>query len=56
VLDGLDPEGAMTESGRRAKRGHRNGPRPVALPDRWYELADSDELLDPSADVLVSGG
>jgi nifR3 family TIM-barrel protein len=56
VLDGVDGSEQLTESGRRAKRGHRNGPRPVALPDRWYELADSDEQLDPSADVLVSGG
>jgi nifR3 family TIM-barrel protein len=56
VLAGLDRSLPMADNGRRAKRGHTNGPRPVALPDRWYELAESDEGLDPAADVLVSGG
>jgi nifR3 family TIM-barrel protein len=56
VLGGLDRSLPMAENGRRARRGHTNGPRPVALPDRWYELAGSEEALDPSAGVLVSGG
>ena len=56
VMAGLDGDAEMTENGVRAKRGHRNGPKPVALPEHWYELADSDAALDPAADVLVSGG
>lgn len=52
----FDPTATMTENGRRARRGHTNGPRAVALPDRWYELADSDEGIDDAAGLAVSGG
>ena len=38
VLSAIDGDGEMTDNGIRAKRGHRNGPKPVSLPDRWYEL------------------
>lgn len=55
-LAALDGDAAMTPEGRRAKRGHQNGPRPVALPDRWYELADSDDALAPGAESPTSGG
>lgn len=56
VLGKLDPAAELDENGRRARRGHTNGPRPVALPDRWYELADSDEGVDAAAGLAHSGG
>lgn len=56
VMGRLDPDLGMVEGGRRIRRGHKHGPRPVHLPEHWYELADSDEALDPSADLVVSGG
>ena len=52
----LDGGATMAENGRRARRGHTNGPRPVALPEGWYDLADSDEALERGAESLVSGG
>jgi hypothetical protein len=56
VLATLDRDRTMAPNGRRARRGHTNGPRPVALPDRWFELADSEAALDAAAGVAVSGG
>ena len=40
LLDDLDRTAQPMREARRAKRGHTNGPRPVALPDRWIETAD----------------
>ena len=37
-------------------RGHSQGPRQVALPDRWYELAESEAPLDAAAESPSSGG
>ena len=55
MLDALDPSLAFPVSARRARRGHTNGPRPVALPHRWIETADNLDVPE-GADVLVSGG
>ena len=56
TLAELDPAATMTEAGRRSKRGHVGGPRTVSLPDRWFENAESDAELDPSAESVSSGG
>lgn len=56
VLGCLDPTATMTDNGLRARRGHTNGPRPVSLPDGWFDLRDSDERLDPAAGDAASGG
>jgi len=56
VLGRIDPGLGMIEGGRRLRRGHKHGPRRVSLPDGWYDLADSDEALDPAADLAISGG
>ena len=56
TLAALDRAATMTPEGPRAKRGHQNGPRPVALPDRWFELADRETALHGDAEALVSGG
>ena len=55
LLGSLDPDVALPDAARRLPRGHTDGPRPVALPDRWYETAD-DPRPPVGADVLVSGG
>jgi nifR3 family TIM-barrel protein len=55
-LAGLDPAIEVMPNGLRARRGHSHGPRPVALPERWYELADSDAALDAAAESSSSGG
>ncbi len=39
----------------RAKRGHTNGPRPVALPHGWLENAESVAVPE-GGELLVSGG
>jgi nifR3 family TIM-barrel protein len=43
------------EEARRARRGHTNGPRPVAIPPGWLESID-DPRPPLGADALVSGG
>ncbi len=55
LLGRLDPEIPLPDSARRLARGHTDGPRPVALPDRWLENRD-DPTPPAGADLLVSGG
>lgn len=56
LLGSLDPTEEMTAEGIRAKRGHTHGPRPVALPEGWYESADSRDALAAEAESVTSGG
>jgi nifR3 family TIM-barrel protein len=56
VMGGLDPELELVEGGRRIRRGHTHGPKAVALPDRWYDLADAEDAVDPGAELATSGG
>lgn len=51
----LDPEARPDPNSLRAARGHTGGPRPVALPDGWFDRID-DPTPPQGADVLVSGG
>jgi nifR3 family TIM-barrel protein len=55
VLDETDPELALPPEGRRMRRGHTDGPRPVALPEGWLDLVD-DPTPPVGAELLVSGG
>lgn len=55
LLDQLDGSLELPKPAWRAKRGHTNGPRPVALPHRWIETADDYDVPE-GAEVLVSGG
>lgn len=55
VLDDLDPHTVLPDAAVRMPRGHTDGPRPVALPDRWLETRD-DPLPPAGADVFASGG
>ena len=56
LLDEVDPDMALDPASLRVPRSHRNGPRPVALPDGW--LDDPEDATPPSAEaeLLVSGG
>jgi nifR3 family TIM-barrel protein len=55
LLDELDPAVPFPEEARRMPRGHTGGPRPVAVPEGWFD--DVDDPTPPvGADVLVSGG
>jgi hypothetical protein len=51
----LDPNVAFPEVAHRAARGHTHGPRPVSVPDGWFDAID-DPTPPVGADVLVSGG
>ncbi len=54
-LDDIDPDLVLPDEGRRVRRGHTGGPRPVQLPHGW--LDDVDDPTPPvGADLLVSGG
>ena len=55
ILGGIDGSLELPDEARRMKRGHTNGPSPVALPDRWLELVD-DPTPPEGAELLVSGG
>ena len=55
LLDDLDPATPLPPGGARLRRGHTNGPRPVALPPRWLDTVD-DPTPPAGADALVSGG
>ena len=55
LLDGLDHSLPFPPEALRMARGHTNGPRPVHLPDRWFDTVD--DLTPPvGGDLLVSGG
>ena len=56
ILGELDPTLELVEGGRRLRRGHTHGPKAVALPDGWYDLADAEGGLDPAAEMATSGG
>jgi len=55
ILAGLDPDARFPAEALRVPRSHSNGPRRVALPDRWLEDPD-DPAPAMGPDDLVSGG
>jgi nifR3 family TIM-barrel protein len=55
LLGRMDPTIALPPDARRLPRGHTDGPRPVALPDRWLETRD-DPTPPAGAELGVSGG
>lgn len=54
-LGALDPETRRPPHAAALPRGHTDGPRAVALPDRWLECRD-DPTPPAGAELLVSGG
>lgn len=54
IVAELDPALQLVEGGRRFKRGHTNGPRPVHLP--YGYLDDRDDPTPPSVDAEIAGG
>ena len=55
VLDNLNPDVELPAAAARLPRGHTDGPRPVALPERWLESRD-DPNPPVGADGFASGG
>lgn len=55
LLDQLDPALLGTRPGQTLPRGPSNGPRPVALPERWLDRRD-DPMPPAGADEFASGG
>jgi nifR3 family TIM-barrel protein len=55
LLGRLDPTISLPAAARRLPRGHTDGPRPVALPDRWLETRD-DPTPPAGAELGISGG
>jgi nifR3 family TIM-barrel protein len=55
LLAPLDPSIPFPPEARRMARGHTHGPRPVTVPDGWFDAID-DPTPPVGADVLVSGG
>jgi nifR3 family TIM-barrel protein len=54
-LTGIDADMRRPPESARWHRGHTDGPRPVALPERWLETRD-DPTPPFGAELLVSGG
>ena len=52
---GVDGTLELPPEALRMKRGHTDGPRPVALPEGWLDLVD-DPTPPEGAELLVSGG
>ena len=55
MLDDLDPRMRRPPETAALPRGHTDGPRAVALPDRWLDCRD-DPTPPAGAELLVSGG
>jgi hypothetical protein len=51
----FDPAIPFPPVAHRAARGHTHGPRPVSVPDGWFDAID-DPTPPVGADLLVSGG
>jgi len=56
VLDRLDPGLTLQPGAERVVRGHTNGPRPVAVPDGWYDRIDDPTPPGRDAELALSGG
>jgi nifR3 family TIM-barrel protein len=55
LLATFDPLVTLPDGAQRLPRGHTDGPRPVAVPNGWFD--DVDDPTPPiGADALVSGG
>jgi nifR3 family TIM-barrel protein len=54
LLTEMDPTLELVEGGRRFKRGHTNGPKPVRLPEGY--LNDRDDPTPPSVEAEIAGG
>jgi nifR3 family TIM-barrel protein len=56
ILDELDPTVELPPAAIGLPRGHQHGPRPVTVPDGFWDDRDSPELLGAAADSYTSGG
>jgi hypothetical protein len=55
-LDALDPDLALRPGNERVVRGHTRGPRPVAVPEGWFDRVDDPTPPGIEAEALTSGG
>jgi nifR3 family TIM-barrel protein len=56
ILDELDPNVVLPAEAVGLPRGHQHGPKPVTVPDGFWDDRDSTELLGVGADSYSSGG
>lgn len=56
LLAPLDPSTRFPAETLRMARGHTHGPRPVTVPEGWFDHPDATERLHRDADLVVSGG
>lgn len=56
ILDELDPAVELPADAIGLPRGHQHGPRPVTVPDGFWDDRDSPEPLGAGADAYTSGG
>ena len=56
LLAPLDPTAPFPVEALRMPRGHTHGPKPVTVPEGWFDHPDVTDRLDRDADLVVSGG
>jgi nifR3 family TIM-barrel protein len=56
ILDEIDPTIELPAESVGLPRGHQHGPRPVTVPDGFWDDRDSPEPLGAGADAYTSGG
>lgn len=56
ILDEMDPLVELPAESIGLPRGHQHGPRPVTVPEHFWEDRDSPALLGAGADNYTSGG
>lgn len=56
LLAGVNPTMTLDPTSLRVPRSHRNGPKPVVLPEGWLDDPEDSTPPEAAAGVLVSGG
>jgi len=56
ILDEIDPAITLPVESIGLPRGHQHGPRPVTVPEGFWDDRDSAEPLAAGADAYTSGG
>jgi len=56
TLDEIDRSVALPADALGLPRGHQHGPRPVTVPDRFWDDRDDPTPLGAGADAYTSGG
>ena len=56
LLASVDPTMTLDPASLRVPRSHRNGPKPVVLPEGWLDDPEDATPPEAAAEALVSGG